>query len=284
MEKCRCHSAQGLRVVSNQMIIINLVTLRKSLVIPAIALLSGCQGIFSGVFDEPQPESATTGAGRLYIDASDWGEWHYIDFELLDAMSKNDSGFNTSSLWESYSIPTPGESGDISSPEPEQSGIYTYWYDVFGEGVKNHEYRGFMPTGKQIEPEKWTIAVHRNNVRTNGCGVYKTTYTSIDSCPTELEWLEKLEYQEDEWNETDVWAVQDKMLLGIIGCQGIYVNNTLSGWLSMEIPPMPPTFICDRHVYIVKLKDGTFAAVQLADYISSSGTKCCLTINYKYPL
>ena len=179
----------------------------------------------------------------LYIDASDWGEWHYIDFELLDAMSKNDSGFNTSSLWESYSIPTPGESGDISSPEPEQSGIYTYWYDVFGEGVKNHEYRGFMPTGKQIEPEKWTIAVHRNNVRTNGCGVYKTTYTSIDSCPTELEWLEKLEYQEDEWNETDVWAVQDKMLLGIIGCQGIYVNNTLSGWLSMEIPPMPPTFI-----------------------------------------
>ena len=117
-----------------------------------IALLSGCQGIFSGVFDEPQPESATTGAGRLYIDASDWGEWHYIDFESLDAMSKNDSDSIPRRYGSHIQYRHREKVVIFRVREPEQSGIYTYWYDVFGEGVKNHEYRGFMPTGKQIEP------------------------------------------------------------------------------------------------------------------------------------
>lgn len=32
------------------------------------------------------------------------------------------------------------------------------------------------------------------------------------------------------------------------------------------------------------LADGSMAAVQLQDYQSPTGTKCCLTINYRYPL
>jgi hypothetical protein len=39
----------------------------------------------------------------------------------------------------------------------------------------------------------------------------------------------------------------------------------------------------NKHVFILRLADGTYAALQLADFISPEGKKCFLTINYKYP-
>lgn len=46
---------------------------------------------------------------------------------------------------------------------------------------------------------------------------------------------------------------------------------------------MPPDYIPNKHVFILRLADGTYAALQLADFISPEGKKCFLTINYKYP-
>ena len=43
-----------------------------------------------------------------------------------------------------------------------------YWFDVFGEGIKKNTFSYYTPTEGQEEPEEWTLAVHRNNVRTNG--------------------------------------------------------------------------------------------------------------------
>lgn len=258
--------------------------LTKVCLVTAVAtLLPGCQGILSGVYDEPPAEIHTTSAGRLYIDASDWGEWHYIDLHVL-ADKADDPGFNTSSAWHTFSIPMPDAGTAGTTPSAGQTGIYTYWYDVFGAGISNHEFRSFAATERQAEPANWTFAVHRNNVRTNGGGAYETSFTSIAQLPEDPGWLGDLEYQPDRWNQTDVWAVQDKMLSGLIGNQGIYVNDVLGNWLGIVIPPMPPSFALNNHVFILKLSDGTFAALQLADYVSATGTKCCLTINYKYPL
>lgn len=46
---------------------------------------------------------------------------------------------------------------------------------------------------------------------------------------------------------------------------------------------MPPAYVKNNHVFILRLSDGTCAALQLEDYLSPSGKKCYLTINYKYP-
>ena len=46
---------------------------------------------------------------------------------------------------------------------------------------------------------------------------------------------------------------------------------------------MPPAFTMNKHVFIVRLKNGKYAALQLQNYIGTDGTKCWLTINYKYP-
>lgn len=242
----------------------------------AVALLPSCNGIMSGIYDEPPVEIVETVSGQLYIDASDWQKWHYIDFKALTDLSED---ANPSSLWQTLPIPT--KSADVSDGK---TGIYTYWYDVFGSGLSNHEFREFRPTGPQRQPEFWTIAVHRNNVRTNGCEVAATEFSSMDQLPDNREYYENLTFTSDEWNETDVWIIQDRMLSGLIGNQGIEINSVLSSWLTVALPPIPPQFTLDNRVFIMRTPDGEYAALQLENYQNALGTKCHLTINYRYPL
>lgn len=252
------------------------------LFIPAAAMLSGCNGLFAGVYDEPEADPATrTIAGQLYVNASDWGKWHYLDLPSLADSVAADSLYNPSQAWIESDIPMDA---DASAPAASEAGIYTYWYDVFGEGISKNEFRDFMATAGQEEPAKWTIAVHRNNVRTNGCIAAATNFDSFDELPSDKTFLTALNFEEDRWSENEVWCIQDRMLLGLIGNQGIAVNPVLSTWLTIDIPPMPPAFTINTKVFILKLADGSHAAIQLADYIGPDGTKCCLTINYRYPL
>jgi hypothetical protein len=51
----------------------------------------------------------------------------------------------------------------------------------------------------------------------------------------------------------------------------------------VHIPPVPPVFTLNSHVFILRLKNGTCAALQLENYQNAAGKKCFLTINYKYP-
>ena len=46
---------------------------------------------------------------------------------------------------------------------------------------------------------------------------------------------------------------------------------------------MPPSFTLNNHVFIIRLQNGNYAAVQLQNYMNAAGAKCWLTINYKYP-
>lgn len=240
-------------------------------------VFSSCHGMFEDIYDVPT-ENVDIKEGQLYIDASSWLDWYYIDFNTTN---KNFAEGGTSSAFVKYAIPTTGEErSDHPSGTP---GIYTYWYDVFGAGLSNHKFSGFCATEPQPEPESWHIAVHRNNVRTNGAAVYETSYTSMNELPESSESFADKTFTSDEWNETDVWTVQAQMLQGLIGNQGIDINPVLSSWLKVDIPPIPPVFTLNNHVFIVRMNDGTYAAIQLENYQSPAGTKCCLTINYKYP-
>lgn len=246
----------------------------------AAVLLSACEGILGGIYDEVPDETRPTVSGELYIDASDWKQWHYIDLPSLSEAVAADPGYNTSSAWQTFAIDVDESPADDGSG----CGIYTYWYDVFGEGISRREYRGFYPAAPQAAPERWTFAVHRNNVRTNGCSAAATRLRSLDELPDDDSFYKSLEFKTDEWNECDVWVSQDRMLLGIIGSQGIDVNPVLSSWLKIKIPPMPPVFTLDSQVYVLRLGDGTMAALQLADSQNAAGVNCCLSIKYRYPL
>lgn len=251
-----------------------------STTIAAVGMLpAACNGIFDSVYDDPIPdEDKVTAAGQLYIDASNWSEWHYIDLHELARQSAEDPEFNPNTLWDSRAIPT------TPIDESTRNGIYTYWYDVFGDGISSFEFQSFTPTKEQPAPDSWTFAIHRDNVRTNGCSVAQTTFTNIEELPEGTDFIATLEFHGDTWNETDVWVDQSHMLSGLIGNQGIEINTTLSGWLKVDIPPIPPAFTLNNRVFIIALPDGSYGALQLENYQSSTGTKCCLTINYRYPL
>lgn len=244
-------------------------------------LMTSCEGLFSGVYDDPVEEIQTV-AGQLYIDASDWHTWYYLDLDSLTEKVAEDSDYDTSLAWTAMAIPqTEVEDGVDSDQAP---GIYTYWYDIYGQGLSNHEFRSFMPTDAQPEPDSWTLAVHRNNLRTNGAAMAMTECLDIDQLPLTANYLSTLDFRADTWNESDVWVEQGRMLLGLIGNQGIKVNEVGSSWLKIDIPPTPPSFEMNSRVMVIRTKDGKYGAIQLVDYLSPSGTKCCLTINYRYPL
>ena len=228
--------------------------------------------MFDDIYDEPE-ENVDVKKEQLYLDASSWADWYYINLNATkDKVVK-------------MTIPTEAvdASHRVSPPPLGTAGLYTYWYDVFGDGLSEHEYRSFSPTAPQPEPDEWHIAVHRNNVRTNGGAAYETPYTSMKNLPPSSEAFADVTFTEDTWNELDVWVVQSQMLQGLIGNQGIKVNPVLSSWLRVSLPPIPPTFTLNNHVFIIKFKDGTFGAIQLENYQSPTGVKCFLTINYKYP-
>lgn len=242
-----------------------------------VALLSSCEGVLDGLYDSDNTgEGKASGesvSGTLYVDASSWTDWYYIDLHAIrDSILKGadpDTGFRP------YPIPTE----PVSSFDDDLTGIYTYWYDIFGQGIGNCEYRSSYPTLRQEEPVSWDFAVHRNNVRTNGGAVFQTSLKDIHAVTPPAG-----AYVEDVMNETDVWTIQAQMLQCLIGNQRISVNSELSKWISVQIPPIPPAFTHNDNVFILRMKDGTHAALRLANYLGPTGTRCCLTIEYKYPI
>lgn len=260
----------------------------------SVFALTACNDLFDGIYDKPQ--EIIPAKGQIVIDATSWTDWYYVDLNRLHQLTLDGNEqalLKAQTEFEPFPIPmqASGDRVDTTNPDGEKpsitqgkkAGQYMYWFDVFGAGIKNNIFSYFTPTAKQTAPEEWTFAVHRNNVRTNGGSVFETTYTSMDQLPESSEAFKNTKFTEDEWTENEVWDSQEQMLLGYVPSQGIAINRVLSSWLSMEIPPMPPAFSMNNHVFILRLKDGTYAALQLQNYLSPNDTKCYLTINYKYP-
>ena len=244
-----------------------------------ITVLTACNGIFDDIYDEPQKD-VVPAKGQLIVDATSWSDWYYIDLKQLQRLTEegDEEGLQKAQT-EHVSYPIPMT---LSGDSDGRSGQYLYWFDVFGEGIDHNEFRSYTPCDAQQEPAEWSIAIHRNNVRTNGGAVLKTQYTSIDDQPESSDYFKGQTFAEDEWSQNEVWDSQDQMLLGLVPSQGINVNHVLSSWLTFKFN-VPPDYIPDSHVFVLRLKDGTCAALQLQDYLSPAGKKCWLTINYKYP-
>lgn len=235
--------------------------------------LVSCNDVFDGVYDE----MPTPAAGDIYIDASSWTQWHYLDLHALQEAAAEDQ--QTEAAIQTFDIPLE----EVADFDADGTGLYTYWYDVFGEGISKYELRSCYPTAAQAEPSQWDLAFHRNNVRTNGGEVLQTSLTDLSQVSDHSAFVSH-SFVSDTWSQTDVWTVQDKMLQGIVGNQKIKINSELGKWLTLDIPPMPPAFTHNGHVFIVRFKDGTYAALRLKNYLSPTNVKCCLTIEYKYPL
>lgn len=259
--------------------------LEKAFVIMCMLKFTACTGILDNIYDHPK--EIVPVRGQIVVDATSWSDWYYIDLHRLHQLTVDgdeEALLKAQTEFAAYPIPMEPTGDKVTTPVNDRKpGQYMYWFDVFGAGITNNRFAYYQPTATQAAPEEWTFAVHRNNVRTNGGAVLETTYTSMNDLPESSDAFRNLKFTEDEWTENEVWDSQEQMLLGNVPSQGIEINKVLSSWLIMDIPPMPPAFSMNNHVFILRLNDGSHAALQLENYLSPNGTKCHLTINYKYP-
>lgn len=114
----------------------------------ALALLASCSGIMGGLYDEPEDggksgygfvsASEAGKPGRIYIDATDYKRWIYINFA-------------------SMSIDTLG----VDEPEPEQWDIAVHRYDVRTNGGAACSTGATaltlpLPVAETFTPDVWT--------------------------------------------------------------------------------------------------------------------------------
>ena len=250
--------------------------------------MASCEGLFSSVYDEADSNTQVS-SSQLYIDASSKTAWYYISFDSLEMLRQQGDEEKlkyAQTHFTPYPVPMTATGATIKSPNKPDTyatGIYTYWYDIFGKGLSVNKFSSFIPTDPQPEPQNWDIAIHYVNARTNGGAVLKTNYTSFDDLPASSADFSGLPFAPDEWQENVVWADWNQVLNKYMGCQGIKINKVLSSWIDVELVTPPPVFTLHSNVYIIRLKNGRYAAVQLQNYMNQYGVKGVLTINYKYP-
>lgn len=256
-------------------------------------LLASCEGAFGWMYDEPEDPNAPAAEVNadlsvtvtLSVNANPWGEWHYIDLAAVVALLRDNPAADANRLWTMRPIPMEPTGPKETETGHHRTGQYLYWFDTnYGLPIRGSEFRSFTPTAAQDDPEAWSFAVHRSEVRTNGGGVWASTLTDIDLA-TEADYRHA-DYAADEWSENEVWSDSRTMISQLVPSQGIPVNHVLGSWLRMTLMP---DYERDGHVFFLRLKDGTYAALQLINHIGSipgnpSPIRCYLTIKARYPL
>lgn len=198
--------------------------------------LPACNGIFEGIYDRPSTrtgneygfilvdEGART--GRIYIDATDYTEWHYVDL--------HDKQVTTIQV------------GDTA-------------------------------------PETWDFAVHRYDTKTNDAAVWESGVKEVEALPAS-ESVPEEQWTEDEWTTDRITVDMSQMMNGVIRYAEDYWNPCLSRWLHVDTSTMPPIYTLSGKVYLLRLKDGTCAALRLANFMNDAAVKGYMTIDYLYPV
>ena len=199
-----------------------------------LALATSCNGMFSSVYDNPENADNTNDTeSQIIMDASSWQNWYYISFDSLETLRKQGNKEElryAQTHFTPYHIPME-PTGEKTTEHPSQgaTGLYTYWYDIFGQGLSKNEFKAYTPTKAQPEPKQWDLAIHYADARTNGGAVLRTSYTNIEDLPESSADFSGMEFTPDEWSENDVWADQTEQLNKLLGCQGIKINMAASG-------------------------------------------------------
>lgn len=198
--------------------------------------LPACNGIFEGIYDMPTTETGNeygfilideeARTGRIYIDATDYTEWHYVNL--------HDKQLTTTHV------------GDAA-------------------------------------PETWDFAVHRYDTKTNGGTVWESQAGAFDALPAP-ESVSEEQWTADEWTTDRITIDMSQMMDGIILYAEDYWNPTLSRWLNVDTSTMPPIYTLSGKIYLLRLKDGTFAALRLANFMNDAAVKGYMTIDYLYPV
>lgn len=160
---------------------------------------------------------------------------------------------------------------------------YTNWVyiDLSGRKATTVE----IGEGHESEiPEEWDIAIHRYDIKTNGGAAYQTTYTSINDLKDSGKLPDEDSFVKDEWTTEKIAIDMTGMMEGNIIYTEDYRNTVLSGWLNVDTSTMPPIYTMSDQVFLIRLKDDTYAAIRFTNYTNARGVKGYIDFDYLYPL
>lgn len=230
--------------------------------------LSACNGIFDDIYDDAVDDEATKdgfqggeGDGDSFtftLDARSYVHWYYIDLRnrTVDTV----------------------EVAQALTGEWDGRSKCTY-YNVHGSNYTELDSR---PVDTQAEPEEWDIAIHHFDVKTNQGAVWESPYSSIDQLPEGAEAYGGVEFTPDEWCDNQCIVDLSTMMAYNVWYTSSMVNKVLTRWVTMDFSTPPPVYSASGKVYVLRMKDGSYAAMRLVSYMSDRGTKGYLTMEVKF--
>lgn len=132
-------------------------------------------------------------------------------------------------------------------------------------------------------PAEWDLAVHRYDVKTNGGAAAETAVSDFTALPAPST-LPASAFVADEWTTDRIIVDMSQMMNGKVEYASDNYNPCVSQWLKLDTSSMPPSYTLSGKVYLVRLKDQTFAACRLVNFMNDKGVKGHLTIDYQYPV
>lgn len=144
-----------------------------------------------------------------------------------------------------------------------------------------------VPIGEEYEsqiPEEWDFAIHRYDIKTNGGAAFQTSYTSIDDFLAAGKLPADKDFLKDEWTTDKIAIDMSGMMDGKIVYTESYRNAVLSGWLDVNTSTMPPVYTMSNQVFLIRMKDNTYAAIRFTNYMNARGIKGYIDFDFSYPL
>ena len=135
-----------------------------------------------------------------------------------------------------------------------------------------------------VEIGEWDLAIHRYDIKTNEGAAFQTTYTSIDDLKASGKLPAEENFVKDEWTTDKIAIDMSGMMEGNIKYTEDYRNDILSGWLNVDTSSMPPIYTMSNQVYLIRLKDNTYAAIRFTNYTNARGIKGYIDFDFLYPL
>ncbi|MBQ0057531.1 MAG: HmuY family protein [Bacteroidales bacterium] len=240
----------------------------------SLMAFSACSGMFENLYDQYPAQTDDLNA-RLLVDATTYDTWTYIDLHAIaDAIV---SGSNES-IAEAHNFCVMQIPQTLTG---EWDGVTAYTRQEIKLGTTTE--LSSTPTDTQPEPASWDIAIHHFDIRTNRGSAFETQFSSLSQLPGSLSELGPIDWQPDVLTTDRVWVDLSRSLSFDIGCQTIAISLPLSSMASMDVSNPPPIYQVSGKVCLLRMSDGTVAALFLDNYINDKGFKGHLTISYIYP-
>lgn len=155
---------------------------------------------------------------------------------------------------------------------------YTEWHyiDLHSKTIST------KAVGDEV-PQDWDFAIHRYDAKTNSASVYESPYEDFASLSL-LDSLSEYSFVPDIWTKDRITIDMSQMMDGIIVYAEDYYNECLSLWLDVDTSTMPPIYTLSSKIYVLRLEDGSYAALRLANFMNDAAVKGFMTIDYIYPI